>query len=346
VSRFGRHWPFGLAFLLLVALFLADLCFGDASLSLTQVVGGLSGNSRVPHVVALIVRDYRLPKALCAVLVGASLSAAGLQMQTLFRNPLAGPYELGMSSGASLGVAFLVLGGFGSAAWSSSFSGLGYWGVVLAAVAGAAAVMAIVTLVALRVSAGVNLLIIGLMIGSMTGAVVAVLQFFTEPELLQSFLLWSFGSVAGIGWAKLAVLAPLVILGLLLSCAWTKSLDALLAGESHARSLGVSASGARLRILISTSILSGAVTAFCGPIAFVGMAVPHLARPLAGGARHGKLLPCSMLCGAILMLACDIACQWPGKAMSLPLNAVTALFGAPVVIWVVLRGRNLQEAFG
>ena len=233
--------------------------------------------------------------------------------------------------------AFLVLGGFGSAAWSSSFSGLGYWGVVLAAVAGAAAVMAIVTLVALRVSAGVNLLIIGLMIGSMTGAVVAVLQFFTEPELLQSFLLWSFGSVAGIGWAKLAVLAPLVILGLLLSCAWTKSLDALLVGETHARSLGVSASGARLRILISTSILSGAVTAFCGPVGFIGLAVPHLARMLFASADHRILMPGSMLAGAALLLVCDLI----SKTLALPINTVTALMGIPVVIIVVVRNRNL-----
>lgn len=343
----SRNWiPVAAAFAALVALFLADLCLGDAAIPLDRILGVLSGRIPSTDIVSRIVLDYRLPKAATAILVGAALSAAGLQMQTLFRNPLAGPYELGMSSGASLGVALLVLGGGASAAWSSSFSGLGYWGVVLAAVAGAAGVMVLIVGLAMRVRAGVNLLIIGLMIGSLTGAFVAILQFFTEPELLQSFLLWTFGSVGGIGWTKLAVLAPLVLVGLASSFLWAKSLDALLAGESHARSLGVGLAAARLRVVVSTSLLAGAVTAFCGPIAFVGMAVPHLARPLAGGATHRRLLPCCILCGAVLMLACDLASQWPGKAMSVPLNAVTAIFGAPVVIWVVLRNRNLQEAFG
>lgn len=331
---------------LLLALFAADLCLGEAALPLGKTMAALFGQIPSTDVLSRIVWDYRLPRALTAVLVGASLAVAGLQMQTLFRNPLAGPFELGISSGASLGVALLVLGGAGSAAWSSSFSGLGYWGVVGAAILGSGAVMAAIVILAIKVNAGVNLLIIGLMVGSMTGAVVAILQYFTAPELLQSFLLWTFGSVGGLGWTKLLVMGPVVLLGLLLSFLWSKNLDALLMGESHARSLGVSVPAARLQVVLTTSLLAGTVTAFCGPIAFVGMAVPHLARPMVGAATHRLLLPGCLLCGAVLMLACDLATHWPGSATTLPLNAVTSLFGAPVVIWVVIGRRNLQEAFG
>lgn len=331
---------------LLVALFLADLCLGQAPVPLGTTVSALLGQAPHGDIAARIVLEYRLPRAITSLLAGAALAVAGLQMQTLFRNPLAGPYELGMSSGASLGVALLVIGGGASASWSTSFSGLGHWGVVLAAIAGSAGVMILIVALAMRVSAGVNLLIIGLMIGSITGALVAILQYFTSPELLQSFLLWSFGSVGGLGWNKLAVLGPVVGIGVALSLAWTRSLDALLAGESHARTLGVSVSMARLRVVVTTSLLAGSVTAFCGPIAFVGMAVPHLARPMVGAALHRKLLPACLLGGGVLMLLCDLATHWPGSATTLPLNAVTALFGAPVVIWVVMGRRNLQEAFG
>lgn len=343
-STLRIRWAAGIA--LLFVLFAADLCLGEAALPLGKTLAALFGQIPSTDVLSRIVWDYRLPRAITAVLVGAALAVAGLQMQTLFRNPLAGPFELGISSGASLGVALLVLGGAGSAAWSSSFSGLGYWGVVGAAIAGSAAVMVLIVLLALKVNAGVNLLIIGLMIGSMTGAVVAILQYFTAPELLQSFLLWTFGSVGGLGWTKLAVMAPVVGGGLVLAFLWTKSLDALLMGESHARSLGVSVSMARLQVVVTTSLLAGTVTAFCGPIAFVGMAVPHLARPMVGAATHRRLLPGCVLCGAVLMLACDLATHWPGSATTLPLNAVTSLFGAPVVIWVVTGRKNLQEAFG
>lgn len=330
----------------LVALFLADLCLGQVTIPLHTTLSALLGQSASGDIATRIVLEYRLPRAITSLLAGASLAVAGLQMQTLFRNPLAGPYELGMSSGASLGVALLVIGGGASAAWSTSFSGLGHWGVVLAAIVGAAGVMGLIVALAMRVSAGVNLLIIGLMIGSITGALVAILQYFTSPELLQSFLLWSFGSVGGLGWNKLAVLGPIVGLGILLSLVWTRSLDALLAGESHARTLGVSVPRARLRVVLTTSLLAGSVTAFCGPIAFVGMAVPHLARPMVEASLHRRLLPACLLCGGVLMLLCDLATHWPGSATTLPLNAVTALFGAPVVIWVVIGRRNLQEAFG
>jgi len=286
-----------LAVALLVALFLADLCFGQVSVPLGTTVSALLGQASPSDIAARIVLEYRLPRAITSVLAGAALAVAGLQMQTLFRNPLAGPYELGMSSGASLGVALLVIGGGASASWSTSFSGLGHWGVVLAAIAGSAGVMFLIVALAMKVTSGVNLLIIGLMIGSITGALVAILQYFTSPELLQAFLLWSFGSVGGLGWSKLAVLGPIVGLGVFLSLVWTRGLDALLVGESHARTLGVSVPVARLRVVVTTSLLAGSVTAFCGPIAFVGMAVPHLARPLVGAALHRSLLPACLLCG-------------------------------------------------
>lgn len=331
---------------LLVALFLADLCFGQVSIPLGTTIAALSGHAASGDIAARVVLEYRLPRAITSVLAGGALAVAGLQMQTLFRNPLAGPYELGMSSGASLGVALLVLGGGTSAAWSTSFSGLGHWGVVLAAIAGSGMVMVLIVLLAMRASADVNLLVVGLMIGSITSALVAILQYFTSPELLQSFLLWSFGSVGGLGWNKLAVMGPVVVSGFVLSSLWTRSLDALLAGESHARTLGVSVPAARLRVVATTSLLAGSVTAFCGPVAFVGMAVPHLARPMVDAALHRRLLPACVLSGGVLMLACDLVAHWPNSAATLPLNAVTALFGAPVVIWVVAGRRNLQEAFG
>lgn len=313
-----------------VALLVLSVGVGSVWIPPDEVLRALvSGGDSVS---ATIVRTLRLPRALAALLAGAALGTAGLQMQTYFRNDLAGPYVLGLSAGASLGVALLVLG-----AGVLGLGAVGAWGLAAAAFLGAGAVLALVALAALRVSEGATLLIVGLMFASFTSAIVSVLQFFAEADRVQAFLFWTFGSLGGVTWAQLPVLAGGVGAGLLLGGLLVKPLDALLLGERYAESMGVSVARARALVFASTSLLAGTVTAFCGPIAFVGLAVPHLVRALTPQATHRVLVPATALGGAVVLLACDLVARLPGSGLSLPLNAVTSLVGAPVVVWVLLR---------
>lgn len=287
-----------------------------------------------------IIMDFRLPKALSALLTGAGLSVAGLMMQTLFRNPLAGPYVLGISSGASLGVAMLVmLVGFGGGALSG-LSGIGNIGLVGASIIGSILVMLLVIMVSMRVRDSVSILIIGIMFGSITGAIVSVLQYFSDPDSVHSFLVWTFGSLSGITWNQFWYFAPVVILGLVVSLGLHKPLNAFLLGENYAKGIGMDVKRNRLLVIILTSVIAGALTAFTGPIAFVGVAVPHIARSILRTAEHRVLLPAVMGIGAVLMLLCDLISQLPGSSQILPINSVTALFGAPVVIWVIVKKRS------
>lgn len=280
---------------------------------------------------ATIVTTIRLPKALTAVAVGAALSVSGLQMQTLFRNPLAGPYVLGISSGASLGAALFVIGAplFGYAAQASSF------GLAGAAWAGSAAVLLVMALAASRMRDIMAVLILGMMLSSGISAVVQVMQYLSHEESLKSFVVWTMGSLGEVTARQLAVLAAAVALGLLLAFIAAKPLDLLAFGEDYARSMGVSPWLWRQLLFLSTTMLAGTATAFCGPIGFVGMAMPHVARGLLDTASHRLLLPGSMLCGICVMLVADIL----SKLFVLPVNAVTSLLGIPVVIWIVLRSR-------
>ncbi len=346
-ARRPTRWLLALAALVALA-FVLDVALGPVRIPLPVVVRLLLGRAGgADGATAFIVNQIRLPKALTAMAVGSGLAVSGLQMQTLFRNPLAGPSVLGLTAGAGLGVALVMLAG-GSAAGGLTGRQLGLggsWALVLAATAGAALVMGLVLALAARVRDNVVLLIVGLMIASMTGAVVSLWQYFSAPAQLQEYLLWTFGALGGVTGAHLAVLAAAVGAGLLLAFASAKPLNALLLGENYARSMGLNVRRSRTGIIASTSLLAGAITAFCGPIGFVGIAVPHLTRALLGTADHRVLLPGSCLVGAALVLGCDCLAQLPGSQTPLPINVITSLLGAPVVLWVVLRGRNIRSSF-
>ncbi len=291
----------------------------------------------------IIVFQYRIPKAVTAVLAGVALSISGLQMQTFFRNPLAGPFVLGISSGAGLGVALLVLSG---TAFGFSFfaGGVGGWAVVIAATVGAILVLLLMSLTAWKVKDSMTLLIVGLMFGSLAGAVISVLAYFSDADQLKVFTVWSMGSLGGTTTVQLQIFGLVMIIGLIPVLIFIKSYNAMLLGEAYAESMGVSIHKLRWAMIISTGILAGSATAFCGPIAFIGIAVPHMARLVFKTADHRVLFPASLILGAIVLLACDAISQLPGSAQSLPINAVTSLVGAPMVIWLILK-RNFSKEF-
>lgn len=319
--------------ILLLLLFMADLAFGSIWIPIQELKAVLFGGNS-DAIYSEIVLNYRLPKALTAILAGSALSVAGLLMQTLFRNPLAGPDVLGVNAGASLGVALITL--FSSGV-GSYFLGFGSWGLVFAAILGAVAVLLLVILASVRVPDLVSLLIIGMMFGYVAGSFVSLLQNVSNPDTLKIFVIWTFGSLSAVSWNMMPVLLIIVTLGLCIAFLLQKSLNALLLGENYARGLGVSISTTRFFILLATALLAGSVTAFAGPIAFVGVTVPHIARGLAKSWNHRIILPASILCGSCLMLICDIASQLPVFSSGLPINSVTALFGAPLIIWILLK---------
>ncbi len=287
-----------------------------------------------------IIWNYRIPKALTAVLVGSGLSLSGLLMQTLFRNPLAGPYVLGISSGASLGAALLIMG---SSLFSGfmTFSAFNDIALAVASSVGSFLVLLIVLTVAVRVKDTMALLIIGLMFGSITAAIVSVLSYFTKAEKLQQYVYWSFGSLGNLSWTQLAILCLCTFIGIILSILSIKSLNAFLLGENYAKSLGIHLKKSRYIIIMATGLLAGCITAFAGPIAFIGLAVPHVTRQLFHTTDHKILIPASLCCGAVLMLVCDTIAQLPGSMSVLPINAITSIFGAPVVIWLLVRKRKM-----
>lgn len=340
----------GLA-LLALAAFMLSLAVGSVRIPLDEIVAVLLGGDASKPAWATIVLKFRLPKALTAMLAGAALSVSGLQMQTLFRNPLAGPFVLGISSGASLGVAVAVLlagvavGLGGSTTLLAGISLAGDTSLALSAIVGSGLVLLLVMSVARRVQSGMTLLILGLMFGYTTSALVSVLIYFSVVERIQAYISWTFGSFGGVTWRQLQVMAPAILLGLVGGHLLMKPLNALLLGETYALSLGLNVRRVRLGIIGSSAILAGVVTAFCGPIGFLGIAVPHLCRSLLNTSDHRLLLPAVSFMGATLALGADIVAGLPGSQLTLPLNAVTALLGAPVVIWVILRQRNLRQAF-
>jgi iron complex transport system permease protein len=333
-----------LSFVLIsVALCLAvvlNISSGSVSIPFSATLSGLLGKPLEVPSWEYILWDYRVPKALTALLVGGGLSLSGLLMQTLFRNPLAGPFVLGISSGASLGAALLLMG----ASFVSSFASLSFVGDVSLAIAaslGSFLVLAVVLIVAQRIRDTMALLIIGLMFGSITSALVSVLAYFTSAESLQRFIFWSFGSVGNLSSQQLSLLAGIVILGVLLCVLSIKALNAFLLGEHYAKSLGVSLKKSRLVIIIAAGLLAGGITAFAGPIVFIGLAVPHLTRQIFDTMEHRILVPAVFLYGAILMLLCDTLAQLPNSVNVLPINAITSLVGAPVVIWLLVRKRKM-----
>ena len=323
---------------LLGLLLLLSLALGSASIPLDQIVKVLLGGQADHESWTNIILKFRLPKTATAALAGMALGVSGLLMQTYFRNPLAEPFVLGVSSGASLGVALVVLSA--GAAGGALLAGLGLAGDLLltaAAGAGAALSMTLVLLVAARVDSSVTLLLLGLMFGYLAGALVSLLLYFALPERIQAYVNWTFGSFSGVTAAQLPILALFVLSGLLLSAALVKPLNALLLGEDYARSLGIHLKWTRCAIILATALLVSAVTAFCGPIAFLGIAVPHLCRGLLGSSDHRLLLPGTCLTGACMALCASLIAELPGNNLVLPLNVVTALLGAPVVMLVALR---------
>jgi iron complex transport system permease protein len=336
-----RTYLFPIAFLLLVLGFLLNLSLGSVWIPFGEILSGLVSGEWTKTSWEQIILNYRLPKTLVAIFAGVGLSLSGLQMQTFFRNPLAGPFVLGISSGAGLGVAILMLAG---SALGFSLSGINSWAIATAGILGAGLVLSGVSLVAWRVKDSMTLLIVGLMFGSAVSAVVSVLSFFSGAEALKLYTVWSMGSLGALGWTQVSILGILIGLGSLPVFLSIKSYNALLLGENYARSMGIRTGQMRWVMILSTGILAGGITAFCGPIAFLGIAVPHLARMVWKSSDHRVLFPGSALIGAILLLLCDAVGQLPGFASTLPINAVTSLVGAPIVITLILR-KNFSKDF-
>ena len=320
--------------LLTVVLFTADLLVGSVAVAPADIWAALTGGDCNPAIRDIILR-IRLLKAITALLAGAALAASGLQMQTLFRNPLAGPYVLGISSGAGLGVALFLLGA--PLLGVSAHSFVQSLGIAGAAWLGAALVLLVVMAVSRRIKDIMVILILGMMFGSGISSVVEILQYLSSEAALKSFVIWTMGSLGDVTSGNLALMLPVVAAGLVLSVAAIKPLNLLLLGENYARTMGLNVQRTRTLLFLSTVLLAGTVTAFCGPVGFIGLAVPHLARMLFASADHRVLMPGSMLAGAALLLVCDLI----SKTLALPINTVTALMGIPVVIIVVVRNRNL-----
>lgn len=334
---------FLIGLLLAVLLFALNISIGSVAIPFAEVIGSWWGKGFSRPSWETIVYGYRLPKAITAVLAGISLSVSGLQMQTFFRNPLAGPYVLGVSSGAGLGVALLLMTGswLGFALYSNTW---GLWALIFAASGGAILVLLLMSLTAWKVKDSMTLLIVGLMFGSAVSALIAVLSYFSQAEQLKLFTVWSMGSLGSTQESQLWGFALATAIGLLPVLAMVKSYNAMLLGEAYAESMGVNVHKLRWSMIISTGVLAGSATAFCGPIAFIGIAVPHLARLVFRTGDHRVLFPASALIGAMVLLVCDAVSQLPGSAQTLPINAVTSLVGAPVVIWLILR-RNFSKEF-
>lgn len=331
-------YQFALLISLMVISFGINISLGSVEIpfatTLKEIFGYETNNGSWKY----IIWQYRVPKAFTAILVGSGLSLSGLLMQTLFRNPLAGPFVLGISSGASLGAALLIMGG---GLLSGGILLVNDLTLTLSSSLGSVLVLLIVVTVARRVKDTMALLIIGLMFASITAAVVTVLSYFAKAEELQQYIFWTFGSVGNLSLTQVGILGAVGLLGLVMSIASIKSLNALLLGENYARSLGVRIGRSRYLIIVATGLLAGSVTAFAGPIAFIGLAVPHLTRQLFNTTDHKILVPGVMLYGAILLLLCDTIAQLPSSSYVLPLNAITSIVGAPVVIWLLLRKRNM-----
>lgn len=328
---------------LLPVVFCFDIIFGSIHIPLQQVWCFLFG-SECNDTYSTIISNIRIPRALVALLTGLALPVSGLCMQTFFRNPLAGPDILGVSTGASLGVAlFSLAGGFGGILASQHFTVLSGFGAIACAASGAMLIMMLILLVAPKMHDTSTLLIIGIMFSSITSAIVSILQYISNPQEIQQFLLWTFGSFSGIRLAHIGIMASIVIPALFITFSMQKSLNALLLGENYARGLGVSIKRLRFMTLLMASFLAAVITAFTGPIGFVGMAIPHIARIIFKTANHKILIPASALIGANLVLVCDLISQMPGFETALPINVVTSIVCAPVVIFVIFSSRKFQR---
>jgi iron complex transport system permease protein len=333
---------FGGLAILLILFFILDLFLGSVTIKPGEIFRAIFNNS--DDTTRTILTQFRLPKAITAILVGVALSISGLQMQTLFRNPMAGPYVLGLSSGASLGVAFVIMG-FSADLSPESIRGFGNWAIAAASWTGAGLVMLLIMMISSRVKNIMTVLILGIMLSSAISAIVSIMQYFSNETMLKAYVIWTMGNLGNLTSSQLTVMLLSVLAGSVLSLVSVKMLNALLLGEDYARSIGLDVGRSRYVIIAGTSILAGTITAFCGPIGFIGIAVPHLARIIFRTSDHKILIPGTILAGAILMLASDIISQMPGSDNVLPVNSITALIGIPVVVWVILRDQKHREIF-
>ena len=326
----------------LIILFIADILLGSTDLAASGVFRSLFGQGTPQE--EIIVMQFRLPKAFTALFAGAAMSVSGLIMQTLFRNPLAGPDVLGISSGAGLGVAVTIL------AFSPLFSFAtgnvpGGWGLILSACAGAGAVMMIILAVSLRLKDIMTVLIVGLLLASAISAVVSLMQYFSNETALRTYVIWTMGNLGNISWQQLRALAIASTAGMLMSFMMVKPLNAMLMGDTFSRTVGVRMKRTRVMLLVAASILAGSVTAFCGPLAFIGVAVPHIARLLLGTTDHRILVPGVAMTGSAILLISDIISTAPGGGHIIPVNTVTSLIGIPVVLWIILGRRGIGRRF-
>lgn len=325
-----RRLIFLILTLCIIFLFAIDMSVGAVRLPFNEIMDALLRNEGDPSTVS-IIKNIRLIKALVAIFSGAALSVSGLQMQTLFRNPLAGPYVLGISSGASVGAALFLLGGV-AISLPAPFNSFGIAG---AAWLGSALILGLIGIVSRKIKDIMVILILGMMFSGASTAIVQILQFVSKESSLKSFVVWTMGSLGDVTISQLYILIPSVILGLIIGILTIKPLNLLLFGEEYAYSMGLNIRKSRTLLFLSTTLLAGTITAFCGPIGFIGLAVPHVARLLVSDSNHRVLLPATLLCGSVAMLICDIIC----KIWNLPLNAVTSLLGIPVVVWVVIKNK-------
>ncbi len=325
----------------LLVLFIVDLVIGPVVIPAKEIITILFHKSSQNIAWINIINEFRLPKAITAIIAGAALAVSGLQMQTLFRNPLAGPFILGISSGAALGVSILILGG--SLFSISAILAENTYAIIIAGCIGASAILLIMFLVSLRINNMMTVLILGMMLSSMINALVSFLQYFSSNTALKSYTIWTMGSLAGLDNAQIPILACITIIGFVIAVLFSHPLNILLLGEKYASSMGVNIKWTRIGIMISTSLLAGSITAFCGPLGFIGMSIPHVARKLMNTADHRILVPACILCGSIMMLFCDILASLPIYNQSLPINSVTSLIGAPIVIWIVLKPQKAER---
>lgn len=338
--RTVNFYFFLLVSLLLVILFLLDIYLGSVKIPFTDFFSFITGREVENGIAKSIFIAIRIPKAVAAILAGSALAVSGLQMQTIFRNPLAGPYVLGISSGASLGVAIVVLGfsALTIPAWISQLT------IAAAAMIGSLVVLLVVLLVSVRIKDNMTILILGMMFGSGASAIVSILQYFSNETLLKSFVIWTMGSLGSVTGIQIWFFALIVILGLGLAIILSRPLNVILIGDNYARTLGVKIGTTRFLVFLSTSMLAGATTAFCGPIGFIGIAVPHVVKIILRTSNHFILIPAVILAGSGTMLFCDIISQLPGLDFTIPVNSVTALLGIPVVVYVVLKNKRIVSS--
>ncbi len=329
-------------FILLLIFFSLDLFSGSVKIPAGDIIRLLFSGVTEKDEWRTIVIDFRLPRSFTAVLAGIGLSLSGLQMQSVFRNPLAGPYVLGISAGASLGVALLVMGASSFDFWvlAGSFN---HWAIVISAWLGSGLVLLMILAVSFRIRDVLTILILGILFGSITIALVSILQYFSDESMLKTFIVWTLGSLGNVSGSQMTIMSICIFAGILISLFAIKPLNILLLGENYARTLGINIWFARSIIFTSTSILAGTITAFCGPIGFIGIAVPHLSRLIFKTSEHKILMPGTMLIGAIVLIISDIISHLPGSDKMLPINSVTAMLGVPIVVWIILRNQKFAK---